>query len=342
VPTREQWEIAVGLLASASFDRLMPITFELMRAWYETGAMGPEPHLIGSAARSYADRGNYDADWGTKLYLNLCYRMASSEQVRQGLISHSEHYGPAWSTILVHTILSLGGCELRDDEVAALCRSVSLWPRLNTWYDMPRRCPPGTRVALLGEVVELQSISRAEQVGEEDEPPLQFPHLQLAWTPSNSEVTAELAARSRMVMSRTDRTPKEIEALAMELVRQQSEHLLPWAYRMLEREPRLSPGAKQALREYVFSSFGHSPRHRARLIRHVSAYGNKHYRFMFDQWKAAGLPFNSEEVDRLYRSYDHWVKTLTIRNWRSQCRQDAVQHWEKRLERERASLEILR
>jgi predicted TIM-barrel fold metal-dependent hydrolase len=231
---------------------------------------------------------------------------------------------------------------LRDDEVAALCRSVSLWPRLNTWYAMPRRCPPGTRVALLAEVDELKSISRAERIGEEDQPPLQFPHLQLAWAPSNSAATRDLAARARLVMSRTDRTPEEVEALAVELVRQQSDDLLPWAYRILEREPRLSSEAEQALREYVFCSFGHSPRHRARLIRHVSAYGNKHYRFMFDQWKAAGLPFTIEEVDRLYCSFDHWVKTLTIRNWRTQCRQDAVQFWERILENDWENLEILR
>jgi hypothetical protein len=63
---------------------------------------------------------------------------------------------------------------------------------------------------------------------------------------------------------------------------------------------------------------------------------------MFDQWKAAGLPFTIEEVDRLYCSFDHWVKTLTIRNWRTQCRQDAVQFWERILENDWENLEILR
>jgi hypothetical protein len=333
-PTEEEWDTATCLVLSLPGDGGVRAAFDLMRAWSRQGPTGVLTDMPNAVLNNdkYVHR-----MYGYELQEQLRSRFDTSPLLRRELISLCQHQGGPWMWNLPFNSAT-GDEDLTDDEISALLNSVDMHIQWGTWRHYRRRISNATRGGLLEQVNALEQIAASGQqgapaesvrpVGQSDEPIAE----------PNAEWANELEAKVAEAFSVCSRSPLEMESLATAVSLLNPRHAGRWAYPLLEREPRISPESAHALRVWVGRSFDASPAQRAELLRHLRDYGNRHYAFLFDEWRARGVKLSDEEVGLLLKSTNKHVLAYTLRNWRRQCPPNSVVRFGRQLANFRRSL----
>jgi hypothetical protein len=336
-PSPTDRHFALAVLVGQKGEEWMPLTFDLLRAWNNVEWLEwPE------AVRAFERWGDFrqasEHDWCFDLCFRLTKRAGQSEVIRTSIVKHLRTFGESTVGGFVRHCYE-SSIKLPPDEARALCESVHLRVRQQAIGLLPRADRAAALKRVVEEYVTMESVL---EVGRPAPWPARTPLDQSLAYPrelAGDETVRELLARLERLFSSASRPIDEVESAARDVTANWHPDLVPWAYRLLEREPDLSADSQAALREYVFASFGLSGHARARLLDHLVRYGMRDDQFMFERWQSAGTRLTEEEVARLVKADNEWIRILTICTWPNQCRPGRAEEYRQWLQGRRQEVQ---